>query len=201
MKGRVNIALWGLSILSVLILSAPCFSEGVKFGVGVSATQSDTTVYFPIKIPVKKKFLLIEPMVTHVSTTETDDFSSYVLKNKIHETDIGTGIYLVSGLISAMDLQVGIRFAYVMYEDKTTAYANNASGTALDDKKHGYVLAPVLGLNYNFNDHITVGATVAYTYTRLNSDYLDNTGSTSLIYSSEIEKYSTDTDLFVKYYF
>jgi hypothetical protein len=189
----------GLGMFMVVLATA-AYPLDAKMGIGVSATESDTSIYVPIKFAVKKKFLLVEPMVTYYSNTETDGLDSYSVEEKESETDVGVGVYLLSPIFTSSEFQIGVRMAYVTYEDNVKVYGNGTSATATNDKVHGYLVAPVIGWNYNFNDHITAGVTVALTYTKLNGDYVDNTG-TNPNFSRDVDKYSTDTDIFLKYYF
>ncbi len=205
MKGRCGVSMCVVAFFLFFGVSGTCFSEGVKVGIGVSATQSGGSIYLPVKIPVKKKFILIEPMVTHYSSKETDTYSDYSAKQDTSETDVGLGVYLVSAMYQNMDLQIGVRGTYVKYQSKIPLYPADVYPEVVNIDKHGYSIAPVLGWNYNFNDHITLGATIAYTYTKLTGHDKELLGldyfGKSVNYNLKEERYSTDTDIFLKYYF
>lgn len=180
-----------------LLISSSVFGGDASLGVGISATEQGGTIYLPIRM----QNLMIEPMFSY-SSGETQNKSEYdyVSKSEYSEYTIGLGVYLIKGIISNTDLLVGLRGAYINTEQESRTenpYSSQGSSTEAD----GFLIAPTIGVEYRFNDHVSAGIYTALEFVKLSGD----TKSFEDLYvvNGDYERRikSTATDLYVKYYF
>lgn len=85
-----------------------------------------------------------------------------------------------------MRLYFGARLAYLDYE---TAFFTGPSETLSRDGD-GYSIAPTLGFEYSFNDHVSIGAEAAYFYQDVDIGY-----------GADQEDSGTDTKLILRFRF
>lgn len=182
------------------MISSSVFGGDASLGVGISATEQGGTIYLPIRM----QNLMIEPMFSYSSgDTKNKSEYDYVSQNDYSEYTLGLGVYLVKGIFSNTDLLVGLRGAYINTEqenrtDSLLTYYFQGSSTEAD----GYLIAPTVGVEYRFNDHVSAGIYTALEYVKLSGDSISfdaENGENHFDYERRIK--STATDLYVKYYF
>ncbi len=183
MKKSIKIA---MIMFVASCLSAPVFAGDIKIGIGAGATESGSTVYIPIKVPMDGNFILLEPSLSMMKYTDEDNG---VEVSDFQRSDYGIGLFFGRPLTENIDLLIGGRVSYVDYERKDS-YGK--------DSLDGFAIAPTLGIEYNVNPHITIGGFVDYTYSRLEGTEETYTGSTD---DTEREIIKPNTNLFVKFYF
>jgi len=190
--------------LSILVfsflISSSVWGGETSLGVGISATEQGGTIYLPIRMPN----LMIEPMFSYSSgETQNESEYDYVNQNDYSEYTIGLGVYLVKSFFSNTDLLVGLRGAYINIEQESrtdflSTYYFQGSSTDAD----GFMIAPTVGVEYRFNDHVSAGIYTALEYVTLSGDsksFDAEYGENHSDYERRIK--STATDLYVKYYF
>ncbi len=182
------------------LISSSVFGGDASLGVGISATEQGGTIYLPIRM----QNLMIEPMFSYSSgDTQNKSEYNYVSKNDYSEYTIGLGAYLVKGIFSNTDILMGMRGAYINTEqenrtDFLSTYYFQGSSTEAD----GYLIAPTIGVEYRFNEHVSAGIYMAIEYVKLSGDSISfdaDYGENHLEYERRIK--STATDFYVKYYF
>jgi len=191
----------GMLILTSLILfmTSPAFSNEITYGIGASARDNDATLYFPIKM---KRFI-IEPMISY--TKMDQEYSAGSQQQAEVETtaySIGVGVLMYNEVLKNTDLIYGVRFGYIKEEadEELSATGRYTRSTSLDTQ--GYFVAPTLGFEYNFNEHISAGLYFSLEYRDLDGEQQDiydgeDFQETDIEYSG----FSTETDIFLKFYF
>lgn len=187
-----------VGVISVLVMINPCWSDEAIFGVGISATEDGTTLYFPVKMG----HLLVEPLVSYDKRTQTDTFknSNYSGTSDTKEKAVGLGFFGIVTLNDHVDMIVGTRVIYVDYHLKDS----DSLGTIFGDRRlKGFEVVPTVGIEYYFNDHVSLGGSIGYSFQSVSGDYaeLNDTGTYYYEYEREVESASTESALFVKYYF
>jgi hypothetical protein len=159
-------------IAGVLLGVSAAASAEVNVGMGVSLLDSDsTTVYVPIDI---NKQIRIEPTISLMQSE--DELGSTKIENEAF--DLGAGVFFLMPTNHSVTLYVGGRVSFVSGELKTTVYA--ANGTVLSTTevdRDGFRIAPTVGFEYNFNDHISLGGEAGIGYSDI--DDSEYTGTTT----------------------
>lgn len=189
MKTSIKIATF---MFIVSLVTVPSFADDIKFGLGASATESSATVYIPIKVPVAKNFVLVEPTLSFTKDVEEQ---TGTVTTDTRNGNYGVGVFFGQPLTENIDLLIGGRVAYVK---QTVTDEFTAHTTEVDTD--GYTIAPTLGIEYNVNPHIAVGGFVDYSYTNLSGTGTD-TATPGVESKTETESFRPNTNLFVKFYF
>lgn len=188
MKTSIKIA---MVMIIVSLVSVPVFAGDIKVGIGAGATESGSTVYIPIKVPMAGNFLLVEPSLSIAKTTDEE---AGVEVRDARESEYGVGLFFGKPVTENIDLLIGGRVSYV--DQKETLN----TGITTENELDGFAIAPTLGIEYNVNPHISIGGFVDYTYTNV-----DGTATSSALpgveTKTETESFKPNTNLFVKFYF
>ncbi|MBU1171957.1 MAG: hypothetical protein KKD44_20575 [Proteobacteria bacterium] len=177
----------------VFLMAGPCWSQGTVYGVGFGATEDGTALYFPVKM----NQWMVEPFVSYETTKQTDQITGtdYSGTSETKEIALGMGFYYIPALNEYVNLVCGAQIVYVDVQDKTT----DSTGTIFGDfSMTGFEFAPTLGIEYNFNEHLSLGAYLRYAIQRVSGDY---TSDTNQEFERDVDSSSTQTELIAKYYF
>jgi hypothetical protein len=190
------------TFIITLVAAASAFGEKTSVGIGISATEQDTTIY----VPVRTGSLLIEPMVGYSFDKEENTLTgNYTVRDKFDERMIGVGVFLVKNVIDKleqMEFLAGARVAYIDYQNESVFDVDGNgiySGTQTD--ADGYMIAPTLGVEYKIGAHLSAGIYVAFEYVRLKGDSVSSDNYNHVDFTYERTITDTSTDLFLKYYF
>lgn len=159
-------------VAGVLLGVSAVASADVSVGLGVSLRDFDTTtIYVPIDI---NKQIRVEPMVSfYQSKQETGN-----TKEEREGFDIGAGVFFLMPTKYSVTLYVGGRLGLVSDEVETTTYAlSGAVLTRTKSDRDGFSIAPTVGFEYNFNDHISLGGEAGIGFSDVD-DY-ENVGTTT----------------------
>ena len=189
MKTSIKIAMF---MFIVSLVSVPSFADEIKAGIGASATESSSTVYIPIKIPVTKNYILVEPTL---SFTKDVTEQTGTVTNDTRNGNYGVGVFFAQPMTDKIDFLVGGRVSYV----KQTVSDEFVTHT-IDTDADGYTVAPSVGIEYNVNPHIAIGGFVDYSYTKLSGTTTD-TSAPGVESKTETKSFKPNTNLFVKFYF
>ncbi len=188
MKTTIKIA---MIMFVVSCLSVPVFAGDIKVGIGAGATESGSTVYIPIKVPMAGNFLLVEPALSLSKITEDE---AGVEVRDASETELGVGLFFGRPVTENIDILIGGRVSYV--DQKETLNTGSTTENELD----GFAIAPTLGIEYNVNPHIAIGGFVDYTYTNVDGTETSS-AAPGVETKTETESFKPNTNLFVKFYF
>ena len=204
----------------VLFVTQSAFGEGLaRKGVAVSLDGDRATIYAPIE----KGNFIFEPMFRYAwDDIESDgvikESSSVTGTSDVDQSQkafaIGMGVYRIVNLKEKVRLTLGAQFGYQLQEVENTNNETFNDGklrkrTSTNDLQ-GPFIAPSIGLEYALTDQIYVGGRASIQYDRLTGDQDQKTyqKSSSGTVSETFENMdltrsscSTDTELYVKYYF
>lgn len=127
----------------------PAWSADV--GVGVSAKSNDTTIYVPIDFGTSWR---LEPFVNYSKQTATT--SQYSLETE--SLLIGAGLFGLQSMGESLRLYYGGRLAYL---DMSIDQGATPQGV-IESSGNGYLVAPTLGFEYLFNEHVSLGGEAEY---------------------------------------
>jgi len=145
-----------------LVCSAIAFPAGAAdVGLGVSFESNDSTIYVPIDVGTTWR---IEPFVNYAKTKLEDGAKNEQLR-------IGAGVFALQPLAQSLRLYFGGRLAYL--DSQTTLYTTPFQGT-FSREGDGFSVAPTLGFEYSFNDHVSLGAEAAWVYQDIDFDRGDD---------------------------
>jgi hypothetical protein len=177
-------------------MASPSFSSEITYGIGVSARDSSATIYFPIKT---KRFIF-EPMINIAYYDEDWTGASVARESEGTQYRIGAGVFMYNELLKNTELIYGARLGY-LNEDSDSKYTSGSSVEYIKYDRSGYFIAPTLGLEYNFTDHISLGLYVSLEYSFLDGDNEQVHDEDSEKIDLETTSFSTETDIFLKFYF
>lgn len=180
----------------MLLMASPAFSGDIKYGIGAGARDHSATIYFPVKT---KRFIL-EPMINIRYYDDEYSNASEIDKSETTRYSLGAGVFMYTEIFKNTDLIYGARLGYIKEEfDSKRIRENYTSRSKLDQS--GYFIAPTMGLEYSFNDHVSLGLefSLEYSYLDGDADMSDVDGSEN--YDTESTDFSTATDIFIKFYF
>lgn len=143
-------------------------ASAADFGIGLSVKSSDTTIYVPIEISPAFR---VEPSVSYSETKQASGNTT----TKSTNTNVGAGLFGKSQVADSIELYYGGRIAYV--ESKAESSTALPFPASVSVKSDGYRIAPTLGFQYFFNEHISLGGEVAWAHTDL--DNVESDGTTS----------------------
>lgn len=169
-------------------------SQG-KYGIGISVNEGGALMSFSVNV---EKFR-IEPIAGFRLIERDDSVDPYGFYSNYEEreVDLGCGIYHVSSLTENLDMLLGLRVMYVDYTEETELYDANGTGTEVFDMD-GYELSPAVGFEYQLNKHIGIAGFLRYTYQYLSGEFETDY---ALDYKRDVGVGTTETELFVKFYF
>lgn len=137
----------------------PAWANDVDVGVGIGAKSNDSTIYVPIDFG---EVWRLEPFVNYErSKDKTADVTF-----KTETLSIGTGIFGLKSLAESFRIYYGGRLAYLDLEADQFATAS----TVYSDKGDGFRIAPTLGFEYSFNEHVSLGGEAAWFYQDVDMD-------------------------------
>jgi hypothetical protein len=144
-------------------------------GVGVSAESNDSTIYVPIDFSNAWR---VEPFV---------NYSKRKLSGGIKDDrlSIGAGLFRLQPLGESLRIYYGGRLAYL--DLRRSLYTTSVATVGEDGD--GYRIAPTLGFEYSFNDHISLGAEAAWVHEDIEWSFGDERRS------------GTDTQLILRFRF
>ena len=146
-------------------------------GLGVSFESNDSTIYVPIDFGNSWR---LEPFARYAKSK-----ADYYTRSE--QLSIGAGVFALKPLGESLRLYYGGRLAYLDYE--TALYTTPLTGT-VSREGYGYSVAPTLGFEYSFNEHVSIGAEAAWYYQDLDL----NSGG-------DQEETGTDTKLILRFRF
>jgi hypothetical protein len=159
-------------IAGALLAVSAAASADVSVGLGVSLRDSDqATVYVPIDI---NNQIRIEPTI-NVFASE-DELGDTKVENEGFA--LGAGVFFLMPTDHSVTLYVGGRLGFVSNEYKATTYAPSGAVLATEEiDRDGFRIAPTVGFEYNFNDHISLGGEAGIGYSDV--DDSEFTGTTT----------------------
>lgn len=162
--------------LACCACAVPAWAADV--GIGASAESNDSTIYVPIDFGTTWR---LEPFVNYTKlTTKT---SGYTLDDKALR--IGTGIFGLKSIGESMRFYYGGRLAYLDISSETDVYPVGI----VERSGNGYRVAPTVGFEYLFNEHISLGGEAEYYFEDIDRAGLDQ------------ERSGTDTRLILRFRF
>ena len=188
-------------------------------GLGVSLDSNRATIY----LPMEKGNYIIEPMVRYQwddydldgTRTEAPNVVAVSTEDLGAEAGaIGVGLYRVVTLMEKTRLILGGRLGYQFEEQESQqALAYSTGQYDLRTFKrdiHGPFAAPSIGLEYALTDHIFAGGRASVEYRRMTGD--EASATNRKLFSGTVQTFSeerdvtqtsssTETELYVKYYF
>ena len=154
-------------------------------GIGASVQSDEYTVYLPINISEKNR---LEPFVGYKKTDIKKSSNGYSGTQKSKNIYLGMGYFHFSKVKGKLFSYYGGKVAYIETESSDVN-----SEVSLD----GYMLSPIVGLEYRFTDKFYIGCDVGFIYERLTGDYTKNGYTTNI----EQDKTYTDTQVILRYMF
>jgi hypothetical protein len=163
-------------ILALVCTACASPAWAADMGVGVSTESNDSTIYVPIDFGDAWR---IEPFVAYSKT-------KFGASARNEELSIGAGLFALQPLGESLQVYFGARLAYLDFEQ---AIYSTPFGTISSDGD-GYRIAPTLGFEYSFNDHVSLGAEAAWFYEDIEGNFNGNQ-----------ERTGTDTKLILRFSF
>lgn len=161
-------------------------------GIGVSLKANDSAVYVPWTLG---PHLMLEGRLEY--QRNSDEFSNFgqgTTEIKTTTYSLGAGLFGQRRLTESTRLYAGGRLSYL---DAQQEQGPTPWGTVIEDHRHGWAVAPTLGVEYFPIKQLSVGAEVGISYAKLNGTN-SGVGPNASISSSST---STVSALIVRYYF
>ena len=181
----------------ILLLTSPAFSDDITFGLGASARDDDATLYFPIKM---KRFI-IEPMISYAKMDREYSSASQEIEAEMTAYSVGVGVLMYNEVMKNTDLIYGVRFGYIKEETDEEWSATGSVDRSASIDTQGYFVAPTVGFEYNFTEHISAGLYFSLEYSALDGEQNEYDGVDFSESDVEYSGFSTETDIFLKFYF
>jgi len=177
-------------------MATPSFSSEFTYGIGAGARDSSATIYFPIKT----ESFIFEPMI-NIAYGDEELVSTFATReSEMTRYRIGAGLFMYSEIFKDTGIIYGARLGYIN-ENRDSKYTEEGSVMRVEYDRSGYFIAPTLGLEYNFTDHISLGLYFSLEYSFLNGDEESILEEDNEKFDLESTSFSTDTDIFLKFYF
>lgn len=146
-------------LLALLAGAGPAHAQQV--GLGASLKQGENTVF----VPIRTQTMLWEPFLNHGHVRQEDTSNSapggtVVFSQQVWE--VGLGVFWRRPVMEQGQLYAGPRLGYV----RATSTIDLGAG-GQDRHSDGLELTPVVGYDYAFNTHFSLGAEVGYRYFRM----------------------------------
>lgn len=154
-----------------LIAGFSCSAGAADFGLGVSVKSGDTTLYFPIGV---SPGFLIEPSLNY---THSDAGQIGGAQNETTSLGASVGLFGLKTTDHSVRLYYGARLGYVEAKQE---FSFPGVPTQSRDQD-GYRIAPLIGFEYLFNDHLSLGGEGGYYYSELDDDAGDGTFSNVIL--------------------
>ena len=128
-------------------------------GLGLSVRSNDTAIYVPIGI--NEKFF-VEPYVRQLH--QTIDLKTVAVSAKSDTLMLGIGGFYVKPLADSFHLYFGGRIAYLKQEADSVVITGFFPQTATKSttRVDGFRVSPTLGIEYAFNDHLSIAGEAEY---------------------------------------
>ncbi|HJW09353.1 MAG TPA: outer membrane beta-barrel protein [Holophagaceae bacterium] len=175
---------------AVLGIAGACHAGDV--GIGVSLKTDDSAIYVPWKL---SPHLMLEGRLEYQRySSESTNPGLGSTEYKMTTYSLGAGLFGQSRLTESTRMYAGGRLSYIDQKQDQGPYL---PGFYYKDSRHGWAVAPTLGVEYFPIKQLSLGAEVGLSYAKLNGvnsgGGADSTARTS----------STDTvsALIVRYYF
>jgi hypothetical protein len=171
---RSKLSAKGASMNKVLLAAiaitagAPGVSTATDVGIGLSIKSNDATIYVPIDVSAAFR---IEPSISY---SENKTESGFTITENTN-INLGVGFFGKSQVVDSIEVYYGGRVAYI--ESKAESSTSLPFPASSSVKSDGYRIAPTLGFQYFFNDHISLGGEVAWAHTDL--DNVESSGTTT----------------------
>jgi hypothetical protein len=163
-----------------------------EYGIGISAKSDNGLLYFPIDVSPKFR---VEPYLRHSSfdSTSTSNFGSGVtFKSESDSVEGGAGIFGLLVPKESVRLYYGGRASYFDGD-------SHSSSAAIQSRQsfYGYRITPIIGFEYLFNSHFTLGGEVGYFFENRKVD----SRNTATHLESETDNSGTESFLILRYFF
>lgn len=161
-------------------------APAAQFGIGLTANQTDQTLYVPIKITDS---LRTELSFGIASAEQKTDES----KEQIDQYEAGIGLFFSHEVYEKTQLYYGCRLTYLSAERE---YETDG-GREYNYSRTGYRIAPTLGFEYFFTPHLSLGGEAEFYYESLDGEEDDDRDSIDV----DETVFSTDSRLVLRFYF
>lgn len=203
----------------VVLLSASPFSYSqdstkslVKWGIGISSStlflstypspeSNNTALSFPICIYSHFK---VEPYFgfsrsREKSKTEPPVTTTIITGREYQVTTLGIGIFYGKP-IKRTKLHFGGKIGYIIsrWENK---YRYSTSLSETEDKGKGYLFSPIIGGEYFFSDHFSLGGEANFQWSSLDIDRKERSDSSEQKYSLTLKEFRTIGIIYIRIYF
>jgi len=188
---RLLIAIAGLLLLNTV--------SAADFGFGASFKSGESSIYLPVHAT---KNFMIEP---YFRLTDDELFAASS-KFSTEDTIIGVGLFGVFNSVENASVYLGVRTAYLKQEQKIEQTIITVVGSSVittRTEQDGYSIAPTLGFEYYIINRLTIGAEVAWEYSKLDASASVDTISipVPLNADSELKSNGTRTNIILRFYF
>ncbi len=200
-----------VTLLFFLIVSTNVYSQSTtnnyqtRIGLGITYTYYKEsfiyiinegilipTIFIPIKVSPKFR---IEPEIGfyRISDHYSDKYSNHKTTEKIFQ--IGVGLCPVVTK-NSFDFYFGSRIGY-LYISLSDEYISNAYLDKDKGSAKGFYISPVLGGEYYFSKHFSLGGEVQVKYSRYNLEEKENSDKSNSTFS----KFLTYSTVIIRIYF
>ena len=204
--------LFSVLLLSILIAISSVYtqeSSAFKWGIGVASPFVQSQYVIPaypntvISIPMffSRQFKL-EPFISYSDFTDEqkrEDETPYTLDVNYQNVAVGVGLFY-SKPINTTRLHFGVQFGYVRskYEYKYV-YPNDANIT--ESNGDGYLISPIIGGEYFFSEHFSLGGQVHFEWYSVSSDETTSSEFENRKYANSTTRKNTLGLIAVRFYF
>lgn len=165
------------TVLIVLLFVTAPLSFAAEYGLGTSATEAGSTLYFPIRTDN----YIFEPFFSYYDEKD----GSYTFESD----SFGVGVFRLAPVADKISLYFGGRLALVTYGDSDPDFG--------DYKSEGTLIAPVLGAQYSISQNFTIALEHRIEYF---SEDVDQPTSTTILHYDN-DSTNTETDIVARIFF
>jgi hypothetical protein len=151
-------------------------ATAADFGIGLSVKSNDATIFMPIDVSQRFR---IEPSLNY-SQNEIENANQSA---KVTSLNFNVGLFGLVPTDHSVQLYYGARVGYARTETETNVFVLPIASQK--EKSEGYRVAPIIGFEYLFNPHLSLGGEVGWVYSDLD----------------EIKSNSTTTNVILRYKF
>ena len=170
-----------VKLFLISIIALPNFVYGADWGLGISFSGNDSTIYVPVNI---SKSMFVEGNVSYIR--DDQNFSTSQFENRILE--IGFGLFGRSNITENLNLYYGGRIAYIDTDVFESTRQENFT------KSSGYKVSPTLGFEYKLTKSISFSGEAEWFYS-------NNSETITTISSMQRVRTGTDTRFVARYFF
>ena len=175
-------------------------------GIGVSATENDSTIY----VPITASRLMFEPYVRysdHDAVFNSSTPTSGQVEEEFENYEVGVGIFRPLQPRDRITFYYGGRVAYGQQRYESTS-VDLFSGTGSPDlfmqrtDLDGYSIIPSLGLTYSVIERLSLGVEVGWYYSELDGQqFIDPTFGPTSDRNQEVTQTGTRARFIVRFFF